>query len=99
MEHPYPSAEFEVEVDEEGRIRLPRRLRSRIAAGSRLTIRLTEGVVGESLRARNITEEEIELIARRQLEDRDQIVEFLQSEGALSGNRRFAVRAKKLVDG
>jgi len=97
MERAYPSSEYDVVVDGEGKILLPRHLRAKLKPGSRLTIRITEGVVSDTLRRRNVTETEIETIARRQLESRDQVIEFLSAEGALARRRRFARRAKNML--
>ena len=97
MERKYPSGEYEVTIDEEGRILLPASLKSRLKGRKHVTIHISEGTVEQSLRRRNVSETEIEAIARKQLEHREQVIFFLKSEGMLAGNRSFTRRAKSLL--
>ena len=64
-----------------------------IKPGSRVTIRLTDGVVSNQLRERRVTEDEIEHISSLQLELRENVIRFLEAEGALSNDRLFVKRA------
>ena len=78
-------------------IKIPWHMARRLREGTRVTIRLTEGVVSRSLRDRRVTEDEIEQIAERQLEQRDNIIRFLEAEGGLSNDSVFARRAASLL--
>ncbi len=97
MEHPYPLIEFETELGDGGIIQVPHPLLKKIAGTKRVTIRLTTGGVSRNLRDRRVTEEEIEEIATRQLERRENVVGFLKAEGELSRKRSFARRAQLLL--
>ena len=93
MERSYPSIEFEAKVLPGGSIKIPAPLLQSMTGVKVVTIRLTKGVVSKKLRRRNVTEEEIERIAGMQLEQREQVVRFLESEGALAGSKPFGKRA------
>jgi hypothetical protein len=96
MERSYPSIEFEAEVLPDGTIKVPVPLRKLLAGVKEVTIRLTAGIVSNKLRRRKVTEEEIERIAGLQLEQREQVIRFLESEGTLAGSKSFAKRAARL---
>ena len=93
MEHPYPSIEFEAEIGPAGTIKIPVHVTKKLKKVNRVTIRLTEGVVSKTLQRRCVTEDEIEQIAELQLERRENIIRFLESEGVLADNRLFLRRA------
>ena len=93
MERSYPSIEFEAEVLPDGTIKIPTPLLKSLTGVKEVTIRLTEGVVSKKLRRRSVTEEEIARIAGMQLEQREHVVRFLESEGALAGSQAFSKRA------
>lgn len=93
MERRYSFAEFDATVGEGGAIRIPGPLARRFRRGTRVTLRLVDGTVSRILRARGVTEEEVEGIALLQLEERASVIAFLQSEGALGGDGSFARRA------
>ena len=97
MEKPYPSIEFETEVLPNGMIKVPKKITAKLRHGSPVTIRLTQGVVSQSLRERNITESEVEKIAFLQLEQRENVLRFLRADGSLSMNRAFRKRADALL--
>ncbi len=97
MERPYPSVEFEAILEEDGTITIPSSIAKRMKRGERLTIRMTKGVVSKALRRRNITEEEIERISTLQLEQRENVIRFFESEGALAGERLFLQRAAAMM--
>ena len=90
MEHPYPSVEFEATVGADGNLKLPRKISESLKTGSVVTIRLTGSVVTGSLHHRGVSEDEIEQIAELQSEARDHVVRFLEVEGALEHERKFA---------
>ena len=88
------SAEFEARIDAGGTITLPAGLaRTPWLKDATVHVRVTVAEEGRELRARGITEEEIDRIARTQLETREQVVKFLLSEGALRKSR-LAKRVK-----
>ena len=92
MEHAYPVVEFEAEVTEGGTLAIPGALARAIKPGTTVTVRLTRGAVAGALRRRGVTEDEIERIAARQLEPRENVVRFLEAEGALGSSARFRRR-------
>lgn len=93
----YPAFEFEVEVGPDGAIQLPKHIREKIGGSSSITIRLTEGIVPKHLRRKNVTEEEVEEISGVQMEQRENVIRFLQAEGALGKRRAFKALALKLL--
>ena len=99
MEKAKHSVEFEAEIDNEGRVHFTRSVAGylQVARGAKVTVRIVGGVLSRELSARNVTDEEIERIGNVQLEDRDQVVKFLSSEGALAKDRAFRKRTKGLT--
>jgi len=97
MERMYPSVEFEAAIAEDGTIRVPNPLMKRLADTTIVTVRLTKGTTPGNLRRRGVTEEEVEQIAEAQLEEREAVLHFLGSEGALHGDRAFGRRAAALL--
>lgn len=96
MEHPYPLIEFECEVGADGVLRIPLSVLGEFPAGGRVTVRMTKGTVASRLRKKNVSEAEIESISIRQLEQRENVVGFLQSEGELRSHKAFANHAAAL---
>ena len=95
MEKAKHSIEFEAEVDDDGRIHFSRPVGElSLARGSKVTVRIVGGVLSKRLTARNVSNEEIERIGKVQLEDREQVVKFLLSEGLLSGSGAFRRRIR-----
>jgi hypothetical protein len=96
MEKAKHSVEFEAEVDGEGRVHFSRSVTNdlRLSRGAKVTVRIVAGVLSRELTARNVSDEEIERIGNVQLEDRDQVVKFLMSEGILAKDRAFKKRMK-----
>ncbi len=92
MEKPYPSVEFETEITKGGVIVLPRQIAAQFELAQHITVRLTMGRVSQSLRKRNVTENEVESIATMQLEQRDQVLRFLNAEGGLAKKAPFYKR-------
>lgn len=97
MERRYPVIQFETVVGEDGRIVLPKNLREKFRAGEEITVKITAGIVSKKLHRRFITEDLIEQIALTQLEQREQVMSFLEGEGALQKNLSFKKRAEKYV--
>lgn len=94
MENAYPVTEFEAEVTSHGTITVPGPVARLLSPGAKVTVRLTLGVVG-GLRDRGVTEDEIERIATRQLEPRDNVLRFLGAEGALAPRAKRTARGRK----
>ncbi|HTP13228.1 MAG TPA: hypothetical protein VMM37_06340 [Bacteroidota bacterium] len=63
-----------------------------IEKGASVHVRLTPNVLSGNLKARKVTEKEIERIAALQLEPRENVVRFLSTESVLSGNKVFLKR-------
>jgi hypothetical protein len=99
MEKAKHSIEFEAGVDGEGKVHFSRTVARELCLkeGARVTVRIIGGVLSKELTARNVSDEEIERIGRVQFEDREHVVKFLSSEGALSNDREFRKRAKGLA--
>lgn len=85
--------EFEATIDAEGKISVPSAIAERLR-GQKVRVRLRRLEIATALAKRDVTEEEIERIASVQLESRNQVVDFLLTEGALSRNRSFKTRVK-----
>lgn len=98
MEHKQSANEFVARIDGRGNIAVPPELARRFA-GKRVHVRLNNREVAAELKARNVTEEEVDRIADVQRESREQIVAFLLSEGALKANRGFHRRATRIRPG
>ena len=96
MERPAPSIEFEADITPDGTIPVPRTVAALLKKGGRVTVRLSAGIVPDKLRRRHVTEDEIEQIALRQLEERESVIAFLRGEGQLAANRGFRQRAAAL---
>ncbi len=96
MEKAKHSVEFEYEIDREGRVQFTRAVAHELhlTEGSKVTVRIIGGVLSKELTARNVSDEEVERIGTIQFEDREHVVRFLRSEGALMSNGRFRKRAK-----
>ena len=96
MEKAKHSLEFEAEVDGEGKVQFSRAVAGELhlQRGARVTVRIIGGILSKELIARNVSNEEVERIGRIQFEDREHVVKFLRSEGALSNDRAFRKRAK-----
>ncbi len=93
----YPVTEFETVIEQDGKIQLPIALNEKFKTGSHVTVRLTLGGISSPLKKRGVTENEVEQIARVQLEEREDVLRFLNAEGALRNNKGFCSRAKKLL--
>jgi hypothetical protein len=96
MEKAKHSIEFEAEIDRKGRVEFSRTVANelRLKEGSKVTVRIIGGVLSKELTARDVSDEEVERIGTIQFEDREHVIRFLRSEGALMSNGRFRKRVK-----
>ncbi len=96
MEKAKHSIEFEAEINREGRVQFSRTVAHELhlKEGSKVTVRIIGGVLSRELTARDVSDEEVEHIGTIQFEDREHVVRFLRSEGALMSNGRFRMRVK-----
>lgn len=94
MEQKHASNEFEALIDDDGRITVPVEIAEQFA-GRRLHVRLHREEISVGLREKRVTEEEVERIARVQLESREQVLKFLLGEGMLKHDTAFIRRAQK----
>lgn len=85
-------------VESDGTLVLPASVLRKIHAtpGSNVRVRVTSGTLGRVLLERGVSEEEIELIGSLQLEQRANVVAFLASEGALSADKGFRRKARRV---
>jgi hypothetical protein len=93
------TVEFEAQIDGEGKIAVPARLRDHLPPGETFHVRLTGHPLSANLRKRNIQDSEIRRISDLQLESREQVIRFLLSEGALKnwqGLRRAKAKRRSL---
>lgn len=97
IDHAYQSIECEVEIGKDGTLTLPPGIGRRLPAGERIILRFSLGAIKNSLRRRRVSEDEVERIALTQLERRENVIQFLESEGALAASRSFAQRAAALL--
>ena len=95
---PYPVIEFESVIEPDGKIHIPKEILSTLGTGTSVTVRVMKDMIEDSLRRRSVSEEEVERIAVRQLEERKNVITFLNSEGALRSNRSFRRRAIRLLN-
>jgi len=86
VSHERRSLEFEARIADDGTITVPPQMLEALGshARSRLNIRLTSATLAGELQINGVTEEELERIASMQLESREQVIDFLLSEGALA---------------
>lgn len=94
-QHNRKSVEFVGEIGADGRVSVPPAVLEQFPTGqrSKLRVRLTGSHLSNDLAGRGVTEDEVERIALTQLEDRDQVIQFLLSEGILSGAKAFRKRS------
>ena len=96
MEKAKHSIAFEAEINGDGRVQFSEPVADelRLKAGAKVTVSIAGGVLSKELTARDVSNEEIERIGNIQLEDREQVVKFLLSEGSLSHSSVFRKRVK-----
>ncbi|MEW6511762.1 MAG: hypothetical protein AB1428_12495 [Bacteroidota bacterium] len=87
--------EFDAVIDPHGKIVVPNRAIIALGAraGATLKVRLIPADLSGELERQGVTDEEIDQIAAVQLEDREQVIAFLRSEGALARKPRRARKA------
>ncbi len=90
MNQRHQQEEFEIIADGSGSFRIPADIIRRLRPGGHYIVRLSEGKLHPRLRRHGVTESEIEQITRLQMEERENVVRFLESEGAMAGDRSLA---------
>ncbi|NUN68279.1 MAG: hypothetical protein HUU02_01040 [Bacteroidetes bacterium] len=96
MEKAKHSVRFEAEVDGQGRITFSTPVPELgLRPGAKVTVNIVGGVLSRRLTALGVTEEEIGRIGDVQLEDRDHVISFLSSQGALKKNKRFSAAVRR----
>jgi hypothetical protein len=76
---------FEARISADGQLLVPPAAATRLRtfAGSTVEVRLTDASLSAALKARGVTDDEVDRIAAAQLESRETAARFLLSEGAL----------------
>ncbi len=98
MEKAKHTVRFEAEVDASGRVNFSAPVYGLLVTpGTKVTVKIFGGVLSPTLERLNVTEEEIERIGSVQLEDREHVVAFLSSHGALKKNAGFRRRIERMV--
>lgn len=98
MEKAKHSIQFEAEVDKKGRISFSKPVGElQLKPGEKVTVNIFGGVLSEQLTKLNVTEAEIEMIGKTQLEDRQHVMTFLASQGVMNRNKDFAKRLQKAI--
>jgi hypothetical protein len=98
MEKAKHSVQFEAEVDSSGKVSFSKPVfELQLKSGEKVTVNIFGGVVSKQLSKLNVTEAEIELIGKTQLEDRQHVMTFLAAQGAMSNNKGFADRMKRAI--
>lgn len=95
MEKARHSIRFEARIDRQGMVNLSKHVDAlQLPSGSAVTVKIFGGSLSKRLTALGVTDEEIEQIGERQLEDREHVESFLSSQGALrkSGYQKRAAR-------
>lgn len=96
MEKAKHNVRFEAQIDESGLLKFEKSVHAlKLKPGSKVTVSIVGGVLSKKLTKLGVTEDEIELIGNVQLEDRENIVRFLSSQGAMQNNMVFVRRAMK----
>ncbi len=65
----------------------------KLQAGSSVTVKIICGTLSKQLSSIGVSEEEIEIIGNTQLEERENVVRFLSSQGKMKNNGAFVKRA------
>lgn len=96
MEKAKHSIQFEAEVDGNGNVSFSKPVfELQLKPGEKVTVNIFGGVVSKRLSKLNVTEAEIELIGKTQLEDRQHVMTFLASQGVLNKSNSFSARMKR----
>ncbi len=97
MEKAKHSVQFEGVVDAQGRVTFSKAVPAlQLKPGAKVTVHIFGGVLSKRLTALGVTEEEVERIGAVQLEDRDHVMSFLSSQGALKRSKRFAAALQQV---
>ena len=92
------AVEFDTTIDDNGAIHLPEILSQALHKGTKVSVRVISNIISKELKSKRVQEDEIEKIMSLQLENREQVVKFLLTEGSLVGNKSFLRRAKSLLE-
>jgi hypothetical protein len=81
---------FDAVIGHDGLILMPEEVRAALLphAGSRVRVRLVPSALADELEVRGVTDREVDMIAARQLEGREQVIRFLRAEGSLAKTSR-----------
>ncbi|MCU0452858.1 MAG: hypothetical protein MUE68_04310 [Bacteroidetes bacterium] len=95
MEHD-PSSPAIVTVQRDGSIILTAALVQRMGfhPADRVSVRVTDAALSRRLADLGVTESEVDTIAERQLEPRENVARFLAAEGSLGGSSTFRRRVR-----
>jgi hypothetical protein len=97
MEKAKHSVQFEAEIGSDGILRFEKSLDAlKLQSGSKVTVTIVGGVFSKKLTTLGVTENEIEMIGTMQLEERENIVRFLSSQGVMKNNTSFIQRAMRV---
>lgn len=91
----YRDLVFETGMAADGSVRFPPEQSRRFHTGERIVVRVQSAPLARELAARGIPDEEVQRIASRQLEERERVIRFLLSEGALARPRRRRDRSHR----
>lgn len=96
MEHD-PSSPVVVTVRHDGTIELTAAAVQRMGfhTGDRVIVRVTSAALSRKLAELGVTDGEVDTIAERQLEPRDQVARFLAAEGRLGRSSTFRHRVQQ----
>ncbi|HAP34847.1 MAG TPA: hypothetical protein DCQ28_02480 [Bacteroidetes bacterium] len=99
MEKAKHSIQFEAEVDRNGKVTFSKPVfELQMKPGEKVTVNIFGGVLSKQLTKLNVTETEIEQIGKTQLEDRQHVMTFLASQGAMNKNKDFAGRMERAIE-
>ncbi len=90
------SIEFQTIIDEKRILKIPNSYKEIFNGKSTVIVKILSVKLSKSLVEKNVTEEEIEKIAKTQYEEKYNVEKFLLSDGSLSNNKSFFKRAQKL---
>ena len=95
----YETPDFITDVGDDGSVRIPASYLAKAGyeAGTRVAVRITELVLSEGVRARGVTEQEVDRIGAIQRESRENVLMFLGSEGALAGEAGSAAALRAWI--
>lgn len=98
MEESKHSQKFESIILKDGSVKISGSILKNLnlKPGTKVTVTLIKDILSKKLTQLNVTEEEIEKICATQLENRENVIRFLNSEGSFSNNKNFIKNLKLL---